>query len=78
MCFNSESYVPKQIDKSKLILENIDDKLEKDILDLYADSLLQDVDNCEFKTEILKPGYVMLICNKEFGNFNNVTIICDH
>lgn len=66
--FHDTEYVPHRIDKKKLIIENVDDKLEKDVLCLYADNLLQDIDGVEFNIVNLRNRCIMLFFNKEYSN----------
>lgn len=41
--FHQTAYVPMEIDRTKIILENIDEMLEMDTVSLYAEYLCQDV-----------------------------------
>lgn len=56
-----------RVDRDRFILSNIDERLEKDVLYLFADHLLQDIDGLECKIDTIKPGFVLVTCNKNYG-----------
>jgi hypothetical protein len=58
-----------KIDKTRVIIENIDDNLENDILMLYTDNLLRDIEDAEFNIEKFRSGYLMISINKSYGKF---------
>ncbi|CAF1097254.1 unnamed protein product, partial [Brachionus calyciflorus] len=61
--FSNQLYQAFKIDKKRIILEDCDCDLKKDVLNLYIDYLFEDIPNCEFKFEILKPGSLFITCN---------------
>ncbi len=67
--YNNEVFYPMKIDKTRLIIENIDDNLENDTLNLYADNLLRDIEDVEFNIEKFRAGYLMISINKSYGKF---------
>lgn len=56
-----------RVDKTKFIIENLDQGLEKDILFIYAENLLQDIPNFKCSIEHLFSEYFMVTCDKEIG-----------
>ena len=69
MKYNNEVFYPMKIDKTRVIIENIDENLDNDILMLYTDNLLRDIEDVEFNIEKLRVGYLMISINKSYGKF---------
>jgi hypothetical protein len=65
--FDNTVYLPMEIDRTKIILENVDDRLEMDTLCLYADYLFQDVKHLVPKIERLKSGFVLVDLGYDYG-----------
>lgn len=62
--------MPMPIDRTKVILENIDDSLKDDTLYMYADYLFQDTIKSDIKITHLKPGFVLIDIGNEYGNLS--------
>ena len=67
--YNNELFIPFRVDKTKFIIENLDEKLEKDILNLYAENLIQDVQHFKCTVDYLCNNLFLVNCDKEIGNF---------
>lgn len=71
--FNQNVFVPMEIDRSKIILENVDETLELDVISLYAEYLFQDVSRgraCDQggpRVERLRSGFVMVDLDHSYG-----------
>ena len=65
--YNSEKFIPMRIEKTKFIVENMDEQLEKDILILYAESLLQDNQDFKCSVDHLYGNFFIVNCDKQIG-----------
>ena len=68
--YNSEKFIPMRLEKTKFIIENIDETLEKDILILYAENLLQDNQNSKCSVDHLNGNFFIVNCDKHIGKSN--------
>jgi hypothetical protein len=69
--YNNEVFYPMKVDKTRIIIENIDENLENDILMLYTDNLMRDIEGVEFNIEKIRTGYLMITLNKSYGKFQS-------
>lgn len=67
--YNNEQFLPLRIDKTKFIIENMDQRLEKDILYLYVENLLQDTAHYKSSIEQLFNDFFLVTCDKPIGKY---------
>lgn len=72
VAFNQNVFLPMEIDRSKIILENVDERLELDVVSLYAEYLFQDVSRraCDQggpRCERLRSGFVLVNLDNDYG-----------
>lgn len=67
--FHQTVFLPMQIDRTKIILENVDEALEMDTVSLYADYLFQDMirNGPTLKVERLKSGFILIDLDCSYG-----------
>ncbi len=63
----NETFKPLRVDRSKILIGNLDDSLERDVLFLYADNLLRGLDNVEFGIQKICPNFMMISLNRDYG-----------